>query len=401
MLIPMLAAVAVMSPPTPVVAQAGPTIHEIGVGGVPAAQPMADGGFLVVWSRGSDVLGRRVSSVGEPLASEFSIREDTAIYGYSPSLTRLSDDSFVVVWTTSDAYDFIANREVFGRRLDSTGMPSGGEFLVNDGPTRPADVKVRPTRSGGFVVDWTTGYYGIYTSVPWSKDVRVFDSTGTPLTGDLQVTDGTTTSSLEDSRITPSDDGGFIVAWSSDVLSPSLARRLDSSGQPTGAVISLGSIQPTSGTPAFSALDGGGYRVVWPDPTPGNRGIRFGYADQNLELVGPGVLIEGKAGTPVDAQIIVDSRDRPIVLWQERRIGHPTESFFRYLSAQDALTGATQTVGADPGVSISDSLLSLSGDRGILIWNQSGSVYGRAFSVPVFLDGFESGGVGTWSTVVP
>lgn len=176
-----------------------------------------------------------------------------------------------------------------------------------------------------------------------------------------------------------------------------------SSGQPLGAVISLDSA-PSTSAPSFAVLDGGGYRVVWSDPTPTTGDIRLGTVDENLKLGSAGV-VETEDGIPFGARLVVDHQNRPIVLWTEEQFSGPDfVSFYRYLTSEGGLAEPSQPVSTDTKTSTTRPLLSLSGDHGLLIWRRSSSPTGvnaRAFSIPLFVDGFESGDTSMWSAVVP
>ena len=124
----------------------------------PSVAVSAGGGFVVAWNSnfqdGSmySVFARRFSSAGVALAAEFQVNSYTQFYQYQPVAADTIGD-FVVVWI-SDLQDGDLSG-VFGRRFSSAGSPLASEFQVN-GFT--PGVQYRPTLAadgdGDFVVAW-------------------------------------------------------------------------------------------------------------------------------------------------------------------------------------------------------------------------------------------------------
>ena len=114
--------------------------------------------FVVVWRSGWDgfgkgVYGRIYSITGDALTNEIKINTRTELDQDSPSVSRLSNDRFVVVWRSfgqdGDLYG------VYGRIFNITGNPLTSEFQAN---THTALNQGNPTVSSisddKFVVVW-------------------------------------------------------------------------------------------------------------------------------------------------------------------------------------------------------------------------------------------------------
>ncbi len=121
----------------------------------------AGGGFVVAWNSylqdGSmySVFARRFSSAGAPIGGEFQVNTYTQYYQYHPVAADTVGD-FVIVWISDQQDGDLSG--VFGRRFSSAGSPLASEFQVN---TFTPGVQYRPALAadgdGDFVVAWTSG----------------------------------------------------------------------------------------------------------------------------------------------------------------------------------------------------------------------------------------------------
>lgn len=123
----------------------------------PAIAVLADGSYVTTWvSTGQDsgatlgVYAQRFSASGIPIGSEFRVNTTEAGNQSEPRTAALSDGGFVVVWTDSAADG--SSNGVYAQRYDASGVPQGGESLVN---TTTAGSQSDPSVSaydGGYVV---------------------------------------------------------------------------------------------------------------------------------------------------------------------------------------------------------------------------------------------------------
>ena len=182
----------------------------------PAVATDPSGDFVVVWASyrqdgdNLGVFGQRFASSGAGLGSEFQVNTYTTAAQYYPVVATDPSGGFVVVWAsfTQDGY----NLGVFGRRFTSSGAAVGSEFQVNTHTTsqqsRPA---VAADPSGGFVVVWQSlfqdGYgYGVFG--------QRFASSGAALGSEFQV--NTYTTNDQSFPVVAADpSGGFVVVWAS------------------------------------------------------------------------------------------------------------------------------------------------------------------------------------------
>lgn len=179
----------------------------------PAVGADAAGDFVVVWKSWSedfltsDLLGRRFSSTGLPVGTQFQVNGTTGSSGINPSVALAASGKFIVVWGG-------APNGVVGRRFGADGTPAGGEFPVNvhTAAVMLPSPKVASESSGSFVVVWHSldldgSYFGVFG--------RRFDAAGVPVASEFQV--NTYTTSHQFQPVIAADSGGdFVVSWMSD-----------------------------------------------------------------------------------------------------------------------------------------------------------------------------------------
>jgi hypothetical protein len=124
-----------------------------------------DGNFLILWSAGSTVFGRRYSADTQPLDGLLRMAAganyDAAIGGKG---------NFVLVWEAPDPGSQGTN--VFARRFKSTGAPLGPQLRVNQhSKGSQAAPQVGIGADGGFVVVWQS----LGDAIPSGIFARRFD----------------------------------------------------------------------------------------------------------------------------------------------------------------------------------------------------------------------------------
>ena len=162
---------------------------------------LSDSGFLVVWEAGlsgetKSIQGRAFDSMNMPLTRQYQV--STMLSSFGPTVSATEAGEFVVVWDRRQYYSYprqtLSNSETLkgrtadlgetesvearGQRIDASGNPIGGEFLIAESsPDFLYHPIVKAESNGSFVVMW------------WRDDsvqaLRV-DSLGMPV-GDLQL----------------------------------------------------------------------------------------------------------------------------------------------------------------------------------------------------------------------
>ena len=185
------------------------------VGG-PTVKAFADGSFIVAWSveRNSyDIVARVFDPSGLIPTPEFEINEFNPDFDETPTVTILSDDSFVVAWTATDIDG--DRKGVIARKFAKNGTPIGDQFIVNT--NRNGDQRNQAITSfsdGSFLVIWesvniVTGSYELFG--------QRFDINGNPI--ELETSLGISSESSFDHDIAAFENGDFLLAWStSDIV---------------------------------------------------------------------------------------------------------------------------------------------------------------------------------------
>jgi hypothetical protein len=205
-----------------------------------------DGDFVLAWERvygfdgdGSAVVGRRFDSSGAPRGSEFQVNTYTRGYQYAPSVTCANDGAFIVVWQHEDG----GQTGIFGRRFSSAGGGLGTEFRAD--ATTAFDVSSPSVALGDandFVVTWTSGgYFASPDGSGLAIRARRFGSGGAPISSEFAV--NSFTIGYQHLPAIAHLPGTFVVVWESgDTYDTQdggyagvFARRLDASAVPLGS----------------------------------------------------------------------------------------------------------------------------------------------------------------------
>src|SRR5437870_10689838 len=129
---------------------------------------------VLVAARGS------TAQVPTLVGSEFRVNTYTTQRQNVPRVGRSSNGDFVVVWESFRQFGTPASYDIFGQRYSSSGVPKGGEFLVNSYTTSvQRDPSLAVLSNGDFIVVW-----GGVDSTGSGIFFKRFSSTGAPIGSD-------------------------------------------------------------------------------------------------------------------------------------------------------------------------------------------------------------------------
>lgn len=182
----------------------------------PSVSRLTDTTFVVTWQswfQDGDLTGVFASIfdiTGANLTSEFQVNNYTTSFQWYPSVSGLTSNTFVIVWE-SNGQDG-SSGGIYASVFDNTGSNLTSEFRVNAETTDDQDTpSVSRLTNTTFVVAWQS----------WDQDddlagvyATVFNTSGTTLTPELQVNSYTTNLQwfASVSRLT---DTTFVVTWMS------------------------------------------------------------------------------------------------------------------------------------------------------------------------------------------
>jgi len=206
--------------------------------GDPAIAATADGGFVVAWhscpeleneDRGPDgdgcaVLARMFDSSGQPTGSEFILNDAKVGDQGAPAVAVVSDGSIVVAW---ESWHFTEGAGVFARRIDPTGVVSVPTDEVSFGPEYSVasygDGWVASTRLAALtddrvVVTWARMNAQANSAYVLRGSLWDFAANGPGTSFQINAEVGTGQGPIH-SLIAPNDQE-FIVAWGTHAESP-------------------------------------------------------------------------------------------------------------------------------------------------------------------------------------
>jgi Ca2+-binding RTX toxin-like protein len=349
--------------------------------GVPSVATFSNGSFIVTWqSEYQDgeqwgVFGQRYDGVGNAIGDEFSVNTYTRSGQHGSSVASLSDDGFVVTWT-SDGQDG-SGLGVYGQRYDSEGNESGGEFRVNTYTyDYQAGSSIAALSDGRFVVTWYSrgqdgSSHGIYG--------QQYDAEGNASGGEFKV--NTYTESVQTHpSVTALSGSGFVVTWRSWGQDGSdygiYGQRYSAAGNPVGDEFQVNTWTAGSQVdPAVTALSDGGFVVMW-----ASEGQNGGIYGKHLDLLA-GVLVSDAdysnrglsfeiAGGNTNTAFVIDDFGRITV-------NNPSELNFEVKSSFDLLVEVNDNHPTDPRthietvtINVVDSVESIEADSSD--WADSG-----------------------------
>ncbi len=298
------------------------------------------GGFVVVWlgyspddpSRGS--FARRFDSSGAPVGTEFLVNTTTAGLQGGGDVAPDGSGGFVVVFHT-----ITTTEDLLGQRFDATGAKVGTtEFPVNvHVPGNQGQEAVASMPGGGFVVAWFSEPPGAVPALGQDGDGlgvfgRLFDASGSPLTGEIQINSYTTQDQWFP-QVEANGAGDFLVVWQSEAGQDGSAtgvfgRLFDASGLPLTGDIQINSYTTQVQSQArVHALDSNDFVVVWQSYLQeSGAGAEHGIFGQRISSGG------GKIGSefPVNvyttgdqrlADVGPDGEGGFVVAWESKRVG--------------------------------------------------------------------------------
>src|SRR5271157_1821245 len=291
----------------------------------------SSGNFVVVWSRlfsstDTDIYARLFNSDGTPRGDAFRVNTYTLGIQNDPAVAMDPAGNFTVTWTSFNQNDFFNpptgvgsifhGAGVYGQHFNATGVPQGGEFMIQDQYGNPnvsipipdeENSAVATDSSGDLVYGWQStqneidvgvnpdvGPFFAPSTVDWSKFVSAIPN---------QVTQ------VRQSQFSPSiamaPNGNFVLTWVGGTLNGIdaniYAQMFNADGTSKGSPFQVDASSDTDEHLFPSvAMDGSGdFVVTWKNYLPG--GNLYGTYD------GTYAQRFNATGVPIGGAIRVDS----------------------------------------------------------------------------------------------
>jgi len=241
----------------------------------PSIARLSDNGYVVVWrdDSGADgssygVYGQRYDSVDNKVGAQFLVNTATSGAQYEPGAVALADGKFAVVWRSDNGDG--SGSGVYMQVFAADGTKDGIESRVNTTTVgsqyQPA---VTQSSTGGFIVAWYSDNQrdGQYYDTFFQR----YDASGAKLGGEIRANtpiSATQFTAQSEPSIALLEDGRFVVTWRSEGQDGSsggiYAQRFNIDGSPDGSEQRLNTyIESNQSTPSVAALKDGGYVVIW------------------------------------------------------------------------------------------------------------------------------------------
>lgn len=363
-----------------------------GVQSGPAVGMAANGTHVVLWtSEGQDgdgqaIVFRKFPGDGTAPFNEAVLNQDTAGDQFNSAIDMNEAGGWVGAWDST-----ASGQGLRGRRTNAGGTVLANEFPLMETPAIGAQfVAVARSENDSFVAVWQASSESRF---------RRFDDTGAAVSGD-----GTVAPTLGQTfrpRVAARSDGGFVVAFEAvdDDQNGVYFQRFGTLGLPIGDPVHVAQSEAGDQRDAdLAILPGNGFVIVWNDSLQGLRARRFRLTGVPLgdeiavapavSVARPSVAVSSAGG------FVVAYQPGEVRAREFDRLGRPVGPSFQVNLTTDGLQAAP-TVGA--GL-----------DRFVVAWHSANfdgdglAVVRRLYQLSsIFVDTFDSGTLGAWSSTVP
>jgi filamentous hemagglutinin family protein len=293
-----------------------------------------------------------------------------------PAVTHLADGTSVVTWMSMDlpanvAWD-TSYSTIYMQRFAANGQPLGGRVQVGSMMGKQSFPTVTPTQDGGFLIAWSDGRTG--RREVWA---RTFGANGMPLSTDMKLS--TDAGDQDNVKVATLADGRMLVTWSSrPSITPLVidirGQLMDAKGNPIAAPFTINMTgvadKGSQYRPDIAPLADGGFVVTYHANAPGSfNADAFGRRfDRNGTPIGPEFSIA--ASLKSDWRIAAKGLldGGYIVVWDTVDAAGATRLLYRRYDARGVMvTGDTAVGFASGGTGQSFAQLTPMADGGYVI----------------------------------
>lgn len=298
---------------------------------------LAGGGFIITWTdmsgdaSGSGVRAQMFDANGLAIGSEFQVNSATLNNQDQSSVTALSNGGFVVTWTDNSGQGGDADKtSVKAQMYNAQGVEIGGEFLVNTTTQMGQSTSVTTSLAdGGFVISWVDGSGTGPDAKGTGIRAQLYDANGLRVGGEFLL-NTTIINSQQFPAITGLKSGGFVATWvdssglGGDATAPGIKAQLFSAtGVKIGSEFLVNTATASSqDQPVVTALDNGGFVVVWRDLSgqgdSSSSGIKAQIYDGSGAAVGGEMLVNATTFNSQDQPTVTATKDGGFaVAWRD------------------------------------------------------------------------------------
>jgi hypothetical protein len=352
-------------------------------------------GFVVTWDQQGtrrDIYGQRYNNLGAQIGSQFQINTYIQDYQEDSSVIGLKDNSFVVIWRSSNQDG--SSYGVYGQRFNSDGNKIGSEFRINTYTNNEQyNPSITSLAGGGFIVVWES--INQYNGVS-GISAQIFDQNSQSVAQEFRV--GTTTNKTQSQPAVASfSDGSFIVTWTSsdDSSNGIFAQRFYANGQSTAQEFLVNTETLSSQTePAVTVLENDGFLITWSSNDGNGYGIWGQQYNSQSEPIGHEFLVNNSTyGTQSKSQLVTLEDGTVVAMW---KYNHSSNSLEKIHLEVGNLPDIAPIVKATSPFIVNtekqnnqfledsyESLTKLTDGRFVITWrsnSQDGDVYSQIYS---------------------
>ncbi|MCF6292798.1 MAG: choice-of-anchor D domain-containing protein, partial [Robiginitomaculum sp.] len=333
---------------------------------LPSIAGLSNGSFVITWmdlsatggdTSGSAIRARQYNANDVASGGEFLVNTITTNDQLDPSITKLSNDDFVIVWAdNSQMGGDASNQGIRAQRYNANSMTQGNEFLVNTATTGSQQApSIAGLENGGFVITWTDNSESMGDTDNSAVRAQRYAANG--IAQDPEFLVNTTTASDQfNPSIAGLVGGGFVITWqdfsqlTDDTSGLAVrAQRYDANGVAQGDEFLVNTTTPNAQLdPSIAGLGNGDFVITWQDfhqnggDVSGSaiRADSFSILTPEIAIAGNGVSIADGDVTPA----VADDTDFGAVALSES----PNVSIFTITNFGDEALNLTGT----PRVSI-------------------------------------------------
>lgn len=349
-----------------------------------------NGGYVAVWSEGQDIALRRFDANWNPTSNDTLVNATLNLEVQDePSIGVATGGNQLVAWSERHGYDGEL-MGIYGRLYGASGTALGTEFRVNQitaaSQWRPL---VAPTPAGGFVVAWSGNWDG-------DAFLRVFSSTGTPLTNDVLINQYTFDAQV-DPAVAAAPNGNLFATFVDFSSHATVGSGLDLYGrvfQSNGTALTneflVTSVPFTDGDqrlPRVGVDANGRFLVVWMSEQVDGSG--YGIVARRFDSAGVALSPEFTVNTVTtgdqrEPRLAVESDGDFVVSWEDWSTGVSRLKFRRYDAALAPKGSEAVLQGTGPGAYLPEVIVSPAGDVTVFAydaWNGADTdVFVRAYA---------------------
>ena len=166
------------------------------------------GRFLAVWTDGRggyDIYGQFMDASGTPLGANFRVNIDSGAFQWYPYVAMDSSNRAVVVWMDTRDSRF----SLYCRRYRADGLPDGPDFRVGDAGSEQAYASVAMNSQGYAIAAWMDNREGGRHQIYCQR----FGSDGAPVGSNFRVNADSGDAYHGYPACAIADNGQFVVAW--------------------------------------------------------------------------------------------------------------------------------------------------------------------------------------------